>query len=51
MTPLLSELVEQFWRSWRIGRAKVGSGIFAAFLAGLPSRGREIYDKLPYNFS
>jgi len=41
--------VEQFRRSWRIGLRQSLAWHFAAFLAGLPSRSQEIYDKLPYN--
>ena len=50
MTPLLSELVGQFWRSWRIAVCQSGICHLATFLDGLSSRSQEIYDKLPYNF-
>jgi hypothetical protein len=41
--------IKQFGRSWRIGLGQSLIWHFAAFLAGLPSRRQEIYDKLPYN--
>jgi hypothetical protein len=44
-----ADTVEQFWRSWRIGVGQSLVWHFAAFLACLPSRGQEIYDKLPSN--
>jgi phospholipase/carboxylesterase len=47
MIPLLS--VEQFWRSSQIGMGQSRVWHFAAFFAGLPSKGQEIDDKLPYN--
>jgi hypothetical protein len=42
MTPLLSDLIEQFWRSRRSGLNQSRVWHLAAFLAGLPSRGQEI---------
>ena len=41
--------VEQFWRSWRIALSQSGVWHLAAFLAGLPSKGQEIDDKLQSN--
>jgi hypothetical protein len=41
--------VEQFWRSWRIALGQSGVRHLAAFLAGLPSKGQEIDDKMPSN--
>ena len=51
MTPLLSDPdpVEQFWRSCRTGLGQSGVWHLAAFLAGVPSKGQEIDDKLPSN--
>jgi hypothetical protein len=48
MTPLLSDPdpVEQFWRSCRTRLGQSGVSHLAAFLAGLPSKGQEIDDKL-----
>jgi hypothetical protein len=43
--------VEQFWRSWRIALGRIVVWHLAAFLAGLPSKGQEIDDKMPSNSS
>jgi hypothetical protein len=42
--------VEQFWRSWHIGLRQSRVWHLAAFLAGLPSKGQEIDDKLQSNY-
>ena len=51
MTPLLSDpdRVEQFWRSCRTGLGQSEVCHLAASLAGVPSKGQEIDDKLPSN--
>src|SRR5580704_10046857 len=44
-----ADLVEQFWRSWRIALGQSGVWHLAAFLAGLPCKRQEIDDKLQSN--